>query len=229
MEGVELILSIVTGVIAIIGAVYAFNKWIMDWLGNRRPSGLFIKEGNINLVYSSGVTKQVTFVNSDSSAVLSHTKVVFFREERINLERPYSRYKLMSLDTKTLKETIVSDQKPFADGLDGSFEILSPRHLSVSQDQSKAVFVVEKYATGSEMVNVDLKTGKWTELFSVERFEIISSGKFKNQLLVGISEVGNKGRDIHYKVCNHDGVKLLEFKDREEYMAFRSTAMIKVK
>lgn len=128
MEAVEVIISIVAGVVTIIGAIYGFNKWVLNRLLNQRPTGLFLKDGNINLVYSSG----------------------------------------------------------------GSFEILSPRHLSMSKDQAKAVFVIEKYATGSEMVNVDLKTGKWTELFSVEHFEIINSGKFKNNLLVGVSEVGDR-------------------------------------
>lgn len=227
METIELIISIATGVLTIIGVVYGFNKWFRDRLVYKKPSGLFIKEGNIYLVYSSGTTKQITFVQSDLSPTLCESKVVFFREEQINSNKTYSRFKLMSLDIKTLKENIVTDQKPYSDGLDGSFEILNPRHLSISSDQLKAAFVVEKHATGSQVVSVDLRTGKWTELFSVEYFEVINFGEFKNNLLVGISEVGKRGRDVYYKVCNQYGDKLLEFNDYDEYMKFRSTAIIR--
>lgn len=227
METINLIISITVGIFGIMGAIYAFNKWVSKKLFKPAISSLFIKEGNIHLVYADGNTKQVTFNNSDSRAVLGRSFIIFFRSEEVNKLRPYLRHKLMSLNTSKLKEIIISDQKPYSDGLDGSFEILYPGAPSLSSDQSKVVFTIEKYATASQLVQVDLINGKWKELFSVEHFDIINTGLYKNKLLVGSSQIrSNKGRDICYKVCDHDGKSLLEFLDYQGYMEFRSEAVM---
>ena len=208
--------------------LYGFYLWIKSKFRKEKPSNVFVKEGNIYLSYPSGSVKQITFINSDTSPVLGQSLVIFFRGEKARLsDSEYFKYKLIAIDTNSLKETIVTDQKPFSDSLNNSFEILDPRHLSISPDQSNVVFTIEKYVTGSQLVQVNIKSGRWNELFSVEHFEKILSGKFKNQLLVGRSEVGSKGRDIYYKVCDHNGKTLLEFDDYESYMKFRSKAMIR--
>lgn len=225
VEAIEPSISVIVGILTIIGFIYAFNKWLSGSRWSQKPSGIFNNNGNIYLVYPNGTTKQVTFVNSDVTPVLGRSKVIFFREEKITRGNQYSRYKLMSLNVQNLREQVVTDQKPFADGLNGSFEILNPGYPSLSTDQTKVVFTIEKYVTASQLVQVDLKTGKWTELFSVENFETIRTGKYKNKLLVGKSEIGNEGRDIYYKVCDHYGKILLEFDGYEEYMKFRSTAL----
>ncbi len=230
MGSLELVISIVAGVITVIGGLYAFNQWLRSVPWKVKPSGLFLKEKNIHLTYPNGTTKQVTFVNADTMPILGKSKVVFFRSEKIDhFGSEYTRYKLMSVDINTFKETVISDQKPFADGLNNSFEILKPGYPILSTDQSLIFFCIEKYVTGSELVQVDLRSGKWTELFSVEFFEIINSGKFKNKLLVGVSEARDKGRTIYYKVCDHMGNVLKEFDGYDEYMQFRSLAMIRKK
>lgn len=222
------IVEVIAASLSIIAMLYGFYRWSKSKLRKEKPSNIFVKEGNIYLTYANGDIKQITFIHSDISPVLGQSLVIFFRGEKINKSNSeYFRYKLVAIDVNSLKETIITDQKPFADGLTNSFEILEPRNLSISPDESNVVFIVEKYVTGSQLVQVNIKSGRWNELFSVEYFEKIASGKFKNQLLVGRSEVGEKGRGIYYTVCDHNGKTLLEFDDYENYMKFRSKAMIR--
>ncbi len=88
--------------------------------------------------------------------------------------------------------------------------------------QTKNHLLTVKYATGSELVQVDIRTGKWKELFSVEHFEILYKSKYRNNLLVAVSEIRDSGRDIYYKICDINGKTLLEFEDYNNYMIFRS-------
>lgn len=192
----------------------------------------FVKNKNIYGVQGNGKVTQLTFEESDSKPLLikNKDKIVFLREEQVwywrsRKRHEYTRYKVMVVDASTLEETVLADQKPFQDGQDGSFELLSPRNLMISPDESKVLFVIEKYATGSEFVQVDIETGSFKELFSAEKVEIIKSGQYKDLLLIGVSEVGARGRDIYYKVSNWKGNYLMSFSDREEYMAFRSSAL----
>ncbi len=227
MNSLETVVSIIAGVIAIIGGIYVFIQWIRRKVW-QSPSGLFLKDGNIYLVYPSGDKKQITFMNSDSKAILGKKKVIFFRGEQINDAKiRYTRYKLMSSDINTLRETIVTDQKPFADGSDNSFEILSPNYPNLSIDQSKLFFTIEKYATGSQLVQIDLKSGRWVELFPVDNFEFIIAGKYKNNLLVRRSETKDRGRDVYFQICDHYGKVLLEFEDYASYMKFRSDSIVR--
>ena len=107
-----------------------------------------------------------------------------------------------------------------------SFEILQPQSLTVSKDQSKILFLVEKYDTASELVQIDINSGKFEELFSAEKFDIITSGKYKGKFLVGISEIRDRGRDIYYHVYDENGRSLKKFEDYADYMQFRSTALM---
>lgn len=191
---------------------------------------VFEKDQNIHGIYSNGKEKQLSFHGTDSKPILIKSKaiVVFLRSEKRwshHSKKDYKIYKLMTLKTLSLEERLLIDQKPFADGQDASFELLSPRNLVISPDQSKVMFIIEKYATGSQLVQVDLESARFEELFSAEKFEFINSGEFRGQLLVGVSEVGNKGRDVYYKVTNLAGKVLKTFSDYEEYMSFRSSAL----
>ena len=195
-------------------------------------SKVFVKDKNIYGVQRNGKVTQLTFEESDSKPLLfkNKDKVAFLREEQVwywrsRKRQEYLRYKIMVVDASTLEETVLADQKPFQDGRDGSFELLSPKNLMISPDESKVLFVIEKSATGSEFVEVDIETGSFKELFSAEKVEIIKSGKYKDLLLIGVSEVGERGRDVYYKVSDWKGNNIISFSDRDEYMVFRSSAL----
>lgn len=222
------LIEIIAGLVTIGGGLYGLLRWIQTRGNKTGPSGLFLKNGNIHLIFRTGSTVQVTFSNADIKPVLGRRKVIFFREKKSrNRDREFSHYKLISLDLKTLKEEIITDQKPFADGLDNSYKILGPGTLTFSDNESSVIFTVEKYATASQLVKVNVLTGQWIELFSVEKVEVIASGEHKGKLLVGRSEIRDKGRDIYYSICNLDGSTLHHFTDYDEYMRFRAGAMVK--
>lgn len=227
MGTIELI-STIGVVLTIIGSIYAFFKWAKDrpWLA--RPSRVYLDNGNIYLLYPNGSTKQITFSKADYTPVLGKKRVIFFRHEKVShRHKQYTRYKLMSIATNSLSETIITDQKPFSDGLNGSFEILQPGYPVLSEDQSLIFFTIEKWVTAFELVQVNIKTGKWTELFSVDHFEIIAFGKYRNKLLAGVSEIRDQGRCTYYKVCDYNGRTLLDLGDYDDYMIFRSNVMVK--
>lgn len=117
------------------------------------------------------------------------------------------------------------DQKLERDGLELSFEIVQPRQLTLSMDQSKVLFIIEKYATGSQLIEVDIKSGRLKELFSAEQFEIIKSGQYKNKFLVGVGTIEERGRDIYYRMCDGTGKALIKFSDYDSYKAFRGKVL----
>lgn len=190
----------------------------------------YIQNNNIHGVFKNRSERQLTFEDSDSNPLLVKAKstIVYLRSEKkrsSRSKREYSKFKLMAMDINSLEERILTDQKPSYDGNDRSFELLSPRSLTISLDQSKVLFLIEKYVTGSQLVQVDIVSGRYQELFSAERFEFIKSGEFKSLLLVGVSEARDRGRMLYYKVCDWEGNVIKEFKDYEEFMTFRSSAL----
>jgi hypothetical protein len=203
----EIIISILAGIVTIALGANEFVKLLRRRSALVKPSKVFVRESNIFIGYPDGSIKQLTHLNTDVNPILlsNKSKIIFFRSETIDTNQPYTKYKLMSINVTTLEEETITDQKPFSDGLEGTFEIIQPRSPILSHDQTKLLFIIEKYATGSQLVSVDIATGKWTELFSVEKFEVIQSGSYKGKLLVGVSEIGNNGRDIFYKVCDFEG------------------------
>lgn len=231
MAEVASIIGIVAGIVAIIGGFYKLYQWFKKRSrGSKTPTKIITKEGNIYGIYKGDKVTQLTFDGNDSTPLLVKSKklVIFLRARKAfssSSNREYAKFKIMTVSTSSLEERTLIDQKPFWDGQDRSFELLSPRNMMVSSDESKVLFVIEKYATGSEFVQVDIETGRFQELFSAEKVEVIRSGQFKDLLLIGVSEVGERGRDIYHKVSDWKGNYLMSFSDREEYMAFRSSAL----
>ncbi len=229
MDSFGLAIGIIAGIIAIVTAVIKFISWIKN---RSKASGkvlkVFERDKNIFGIYKDGTERQLTFQEADLNSILvrKKSKVVFLRSEKISSKTEYTRYKLMTLDVSTTEERILLDQKPYRDGNDWTFEILQPTSLTISPDNSKVIFIIEKYVTGSELVQVDLNTGKFDDLFSAEKFDIIRSGKYRNKFLVGVSEIRNEGRQTYYKVCDSRGDVLHEFVDYDEYMVFRSKALV---
>lgn len=229
MESITSIVSVISGIIAIIGGGYAFFVWIKDNLPSRYITNVIVRNGNVFCIYKNGNERQLTFECSDSNPLLlkKKSKIVFLRSEKVRFDKEYTRYKIVGINTSSFEEYIIVDQKPFWDGLGASFDILQPRDLKISKDQKSLYLIIEKYATASELVQIDIVSGKFTELFSAEKYDIITSGKYKRNFLVGVSDIGENGRDIFYRVLNFKGETLKKFNSEADYMEFRSEALLK--
>ncbi len=188
---------------------------------------VFIREGDIYGLSSDGNERRLTFKASAYELVLARKKrlVVFLQGEAVEMKRPYTRFKLISIDTKTLEEKVLWDQKFERDGLAHSFEIEQPRQLTLSGDHSKVLLIIEKYVTGSQLVQVDIKSGRVDELFSAEHFEIIKSGRYSGKFLVEVSAVEEKGRDMYYRMTDKKGKTLIKFPDYDSYKSFRGRVL----
>ena len=228
MDSIFAYISALAGIIGIVAGLEKFYHWLKSTRSSSKILKVFERNRNIYGQLKDGSEIQLTHSNADQSPILlkRKAKVVFLRSEVYRQEKEYTRYKLLSVDVTSLDERVLADQKPFWDGLDMSFEILQPRSLTISRDQSKILFLVEKYATASEMVQIDVNTGKFEELFSAEKFDLIKSGKYKDKFLVGVSEIRDRGRDIYYHIYDKNGKSLKRFEDYTDYMEFRSGALV---
>lgn len=193
-----------------------------------------LREGNIFL-HDDVTEKQLTFWGLDKSPfVLSNGTIVFIRQEEAlssgnggqSTARKYYTHQLMSVDIRTTFEKVITDRKPFEDGLDGTHQILQMRTPTLSPDQKFLYFVTEKYATASQLVKVNVETGVWTELFSAESFELIPTQAGKHLFLIAKSEVRNRGRDIYYKLCDESGSVLKEFNSQENMLKYKDSVLI---
>ena len=137
--------------------------------------------------------------------------------------RKYYTHQLVRVDIKTTFEKIVTGSKPYEDGLVGTKQILSMRSPTLSTDQKFLYFVTEKYVTASQLVKVKVDTGIWTELFSAESFELMSSDNGVHLFLIARSEIRNKGREIYYKLCDESGTVLKEFDSQESMLKYRNS------
>lgn len=190
-----------------------------------------LRNGNIFLG-TRDEEKQLTFCSRDSNPILlSDGKILFIRYEegiRPSIEDDnemftYHRHKIMTVHTETGLEEIVTDRKPFIDGVDATDEILQIRNPTLSLDGKYLYFVIEKYTTASQFVKVEIEAGKWIELFSAESFELINSGAHKNRFLVATSEIRARGRDIYYTLRDEAGKLYKEFDSEESLMKFRKS------
>ncbi|SIS65496.1 hypothetical protein [Belliella pelovolcani] len=189
------------------------------------PAKTQIMLGNIFLIYSNGSQKQLTYNESDIEALIvpNSKEVVFIRQvPRRSGSNEYFAHKIMIVDHSTLIEKVITDSKPYLDGLDGTSEILNVGNLTISPDNQFIYFITEKYATSSILAKVNLNSGKWIEFFPAQSFSIVEKGQFKGSFFVGVSEVGAKGRDIYYKLADENGKILKEFESYEAMISFRN-------
>ncbi|MGB5977231.1 MAG: hypothetical protein WBG62_07460, partial [Cyclobacteriaceae bacterium] len=155
---------------------------------------VFEKEGNLFGVYRNGSERQLTSKNADTDPLLIRKKgiVIFLRKVH---EGGKQAVRIMTLKVATLQEDTLLDQKPYWDGLLDDFPLYQVEGFTLSPDESKVLFTIEKWATSSLLVHVDIKSGKLTELCPAESFEYIKSGEYKGRLLVTSSEIeGDRGR-----------------------------------
>lgn len=185
-----------------------------------QPSKIIERENNIFVIMTDGSTKQLTFNQSDIYPILlpNNTEVVYVRVQNMS---GYKSKKIMIVDINDLKERVLTDQKPYLDGLDGTSEILTVDNPILSTDGNSILFVTEKYATSNQLVKVNLKTGKWTELFHAETFEQLNTNPYKGHFLVGQSDIEENGRGIYYRLLDSQGNIVKKFNDERSMMNFK--------
>ena len=127
----------------------------------------------------------------------------------------------MTVNISNLKERLVTEAKPYKDGLDNTTEILSVGNPTLSLDNAYLYFSTEKWATASQLVKVYLETGKWTEIFSAGYFEFIKNGDFKGNFIIGKSEIRDKGRATYYMIVNESGESIKDFANEEVMYKFK--------
>jgi len=186
----------------------------------------FEKGGNIFVAFPDGTERQLTFTQKDEKPTLvkSKNQVVFLRNEALlkgGVE--YSRKKIMKVGINTYLEETITDQKPFKDGLENTYEILRVDNPTLSVDENFLFFITNHTATSSILIKLDLQNGKWNELFSAENYELLKSGPFENYFLIARKETATKGGGLYYYLVDEAGTKYKEFASEESVQQFKNS------
>lgn len=193
--------------------------------GNTSPNP-YLKDFNIYVDFPDGSTKQITFNESDENPVFvdNYKSIVFTRnyKER-GQHRVYTRKKLMIVSVDDLKETLITERKPYKDGNDNSDEIFRIINPTVSIDGKHIYFSTEKWATEDQVVKVNIENGKWTELFPGVLLEYIRNGDYRGSFLIVKSEIRDEGRAGYYMIVDEKGSFIKDFKDKKSAEAFMKT------
>jgi hypothetical protein len=185
------------------------------------PAKSFLKGHNVYVVSETGAEKQLTFNGTDSDPILLKDEgiVIFVRAES---NGPTTRKKLMHVNVHDLKEAMLTDQKPYEDGNNGSHDIFNIHSPTLSTDSKDILFITEKYVTGDQLVRVNIETGEWTELFTAQSFEQLDKDPYKGYFLVGQSDIEDRGRDIYYRLVTDKGEIIKKFRDEESMKEFKT-------
>ena len=90
----------------------------------------------------------------------------------------------------------------------------------MSADQKYLYFITEKYSNASQLIKMDVASGKWYELFSAETFELLNFDPYKGMFLVGQSDDLDRGRDIYYRILIEDGRVVKDLNTYDEAKSF---------
>ena len=188
--------------------------------------GLYVKDNNIHVVFTDDKQKQITFNGSDETPffVKNKEQIIFVRNVKENgINSEYERKKLMIVSVDDLTERTITEKKPFKDGNDNSDEIFKINNPTISVDSSSIFFTTEKWATGDELVKVNIENGKWDELFATNQFEYITQGSHKGLFLISRSEIRDKGRAMYYVLVDENGIVKKEFENETSANDFMNT------
>lgn len=197
----------------------------------------FSKAGNIFVVTKDAISKQVTFSSRDSHPILDRkgNKIFFIRAIRMTRQRKvglfrtetdtFNKYSFMSVELDKLTEETITDTKPFQsqDPEGGIYIIDQP---TLDPDGDHLYFITGKYATGNELVKVNLRTGEWKELFPADYFERILSVNYLGYFLVGQSAIEEGGRDIYYRLVDPNGKIVKKFDSKSSMESFKQSESI---
>jgi hypothetical protein len=186
----------------------------------------FIKSGNVFVAFPDGTERQLTFTQKDEkpTMVKSKNQIVFLRNEiLLKGSVEYAKKKIMKVGINTYFEETITDQKPFKDGLENTYEILRVDNPTLSSDENFLYFITNHTATSSILIKLDLQNGKWNELFSAENFELLKSGLFENYLVIARKEMATKGGGLFYYLVDETGKKYKEFDSKESVEQFKNS------
>ncbi|WP_295653608.1 hypothetical protein [uncultured Mucilaginibacter sp.] len=184
----------------------------------------YIENSNVFVSYADKSIKQLTFNSSDSSPIIlrNENAVLFVRNAGGDANNPKVK-KIMKVNCGSLIETTITEKKPYQDGLAFTYYILGIQNLTLSLDEQQVYFTTECYATGNELVKVDLATGKWSKIFPADKFELIKRGSYKGLFLIGRNEIkGAGGRFTYYYLVNEKNEALKEFDSESSYNLFKN-------
>ncbi|MBL7112783.1 MAG: hypothetical protein ISS19_12680 [Bacteroidales bacterium] len=184
----------------------------------------FAKEGNIFVRLEDGKERQLTFTLSDEKPNLidSRDLVIFVRNEKVVQEqKEYYRKKIMTVGINDFLEKEISSQKPYKDGVNNTTEIIRVDNPSVSSDGNYLFFLANHTSTTSQLIKLEISSGKWILLFSAEEYELLNSGLFKDYFLIGRNEPGAAGQMIYYYLVDQTGKKVKEFNSKESMNQFK--------
>lgn len=184
----------------------------------------FAKEGNIFVRLEDGKERQLTFTLSDEKTNLidSRDLVIFVRNEKVVQEqKEYYRKKIMTVGINDFLEKEISSQKPYKDGVNNTTEIIRVDNPSVSSDGNYLFFLANHTSTTSQLIKLEISSGKWILLFSAEEYELLNSGLFKDYFLIGRNEPGAAGQMIYYYLVDQTGKKVKEFNSKESMNQFK--------
>jgi hypothetical protein len=197
----------------------------------------FSKAGNIFVVTKDAISKQVTFSSRDSHPILDKkgNKIFFIRAFRMTRQRKvglfrtetdtFNKYSFMSVELDKLTEETITDTKPFqSQDPEGAIYIVDQPTLDPDGDH--LYFITGKYATGNELVKVNLRTGEWRELFPADYFERILSVNYLGYFLVGQSAIEERGRDIYYRLVDPKGKIVKKFDSKSSMESFKRSENI---
>lgn len=182
---------------------------------------VYEKQGNIYVTFEDGSEKQLSKLNADSDPfLLTKQNAIVCVRKKEELPGGYSTHKIMLLNIGSGTEKVIADAKPFKDEVAGTTELVTVETPKVSDDQQFLFFITEKYSNSSELVKINLTTGKWTELFLAENFELLNFDPYKGMFLAGQSDDLDRGPDIYYRVLVEDGRVVKDLNTYEEAKAF---------
>jgi|GEM_PF-5252778 len=182
------------------------------------PVATFERNLNIFVLMSNDSTIQLTFSQTDSLPLIIPNKpyVVFVRE---NIISGMSSKSLMLVNIFSLKESIVTDKKPFPNQED-SYKLMEIKQPMIMDNGESVMFITDKYAKASQLVKVNISSGEWTDKFTAEWYKPFNMGHFKNHYLVGQSIIRENGYGIYYSLVDDSGNVIKQFKNKESMKDF---------
>ncbi len=186
----------------------------------------FEKDGNVFVAFSDGTEKQLTFTQKDEKPTLlkSKNQVVFLRHEKILQGGVESfKKKIMKVGINTYFEETITEQKPFKDGLENTYDILRVDNPTLSADENFLYFITDHTATSSILIKLDMESGEWHELFSAENYELLTSGPFEDYFIIARKESPSKGGGLFYYLVDEIGKKFKEFDSKESVEQFKKS------
>ena len=196
-----------------------------DLFSASKPSAS-VKDGNVVVTLDDGTERQLTFTQSDEKPVLvpSRNKVIFVRNEKVvQGEKEYFRKKIMTVGVNDFLEEEISTQKPYKDGKNNTTEILRIDNPAISSNGDYLFFLANHTATTSQVIKMEIATGKWNLLFSAESFEMLNTGPFRDYFLIGRQEVGASGLGMYYYLVDRTGKQVKEFNSKESMEQFKNS------